>query len=208
MSFLTTLVPGWISNMFTTTNTTSIPQHVSDWTPPKISAMCQLNTYRRSGGVMGCKSFRWDTETLAIIVRAYQKNQLQRKLQIQMDDQDQSPIQINLTALHLEICQRVKSTIVSKAMALCKERALQCGISEREFNAVAPSIQERVVHDFDRMSHRWIRMPTIRAVQTKLGQCKYLTRESGSETSETTTSSNTVRKVSAAIRDVWDDIMN
>ena len=203
MSIIMSLVPSWISTIFSS----HVPKHVSDWTPPKISQLSQLDSYRRSGGVMGCKSFNWDTETLTILVQAYRNYQLQQNLQRLLQ---QEPEQLDLAAIHFEICQYVKQTVIAKAMTLCKERALQCNISEREFNCVAETIQDQIVQDFDGMWHRWIRLPTIRAIQTKLGQCKYLTRidyESRFE-SDSESSIRPVRKVSANLQEVWSNVMH
>ena len=203
MSFIKSLVPSWISTIFSSPVLQPLTQHVNDWTPPKISQLSQLDSYRRSGGVMGCKSFNWDTKTLTILVQAYRNHQLQHHLQRLLQ---QDPEQLDLVALHFEICQHVKQTVVTKAMALCKDRALQCDISECEFNRVAETIQCQIVQDFDGMWHRWIRLPTIRAIQTKLGQCKYLARIEYD--SESACASMPARTISANLQEVWSNVMH
>jgi hypothetical protein len=168
-------------------------QNTSTWNPPKISDLGELDIYRRNSN----KSFRWNAETLSMVVHAH----------TQQTQQTQQTQKADVASLHAEICQYVKKTVVSNAMALCKERALSdCGISEREFNAIAPSIEEQVTRDFDSMSYRWIRMPTIRAVQTKLGQCAYLA--ANHDALDGSDVGGGKHRVSEALRMVWSEANN
>ena len=154
-------------------------QNIATWNPPKISELGELDIYRRTGS----KSFRWNAETLSMVVDAHTQK-------------------ADVASLHAEICQYVKKTVVSNAVALCKERALrEGGMSEREFDTVAPNIEEQVTRDFDSMSYRWIRLPTIRAVQTKLGQCTYLAASHDADV-------GVKHRVSEALRAVWSDANN
>jgi hypothetical protein len=210
-SFLKSFIPGWTSMFSSSFVSKQNVRDWTDWTPPKISNMSELDNYRHRRINGTGKSFSWDAETLGLVVHAFQCYQDQ--------DQDQDQ-EVDVKSLHLEICQHVKTTIVSKAVALCKERAMQqCGITECEFNVVAAVIEEQVTCDFDRMSCRWIRMPTIRAVQTKLGQCACLARadisdlnDENDETRADYEQANVrkiiqTRRISKALREVWLDIM-
>lgn len=218
MTFIKSFIPTWSSMFFSSGSgsDSKTKQNISDWTPPKISNIGELDDCRHHRVSGAGKSFSWDAETLGMVVRAFQQNQ----------NQSQNDKDVDVTTLHLEICKHVKTTIISRAMALCKSRAMQqCDITEREFNVVAPVIEEQITCNFDRMASRWIRMPTVRAVQTKLAQCACLARvdiddlnvlndlNALNDTSNNHDDQANVKKhvqigrVSKALLEVWLDIM-
>jgi hypothetical protein len=213
MSFIKSLIPTWNSGAVSGAGSNS-KQNIRDWTPPKISKIGELDDCRHHRVSGAGKSFRWNAETLGMVVRAFQQSQTQNDKK-----------RVDVKSLHIEICDYVKTAIISRAMALCKSRAMQqCGITEREFNVIAPVIEEQVTCDFDRMASRWIRMPTVHAVQTKLAQCACLALVDIDDLNDLNDANNhdetrpdyeqaSVRRiiqagrVSNALREVWLNIM-